>query len=138
VCLWFFAKDKGKRAGEVLFIDAREMGYMVDRAERALTDEDVVKIGDTFHAWLGSRSAASRGIEYTDVRGFCRSVSLADIKESDYALNPGRYVGAAEADDDGEPAKAKIERLTAALIEALDGSREADAAVRAQLERLHG
>jgi type I restriction enzyme M protein len=82
VCLWFFAKDKtaGKqgsvdRSGQVLFIDARELGYMVDRAERALSDDEIVRIGDTYHAWKGSASASTKGLIYEDVPGFCKSAS---------------------------------------------------------------
>ncbi|SDH14370.1 type I restriction enzyme M protein [Klenkia brasiliensis] len=137
VCLWFFARDKGARAGEVLFIDARELGVMVDRAERALTDEEVVRIGDTFHAWRGSQSAVAKGLSYEDVPGFCRSVPLAEIKEADYALTPGRYVGAAAVEDDGEPLDAKIDRLRGELLAAFDESNRLEQLVRTQLERLH-
>ncbi len=136
VCLWFFAKGKGKRAGEVLFIDAREMGYMVDRAERALSDEDVARIGDAFHAWLGSDSAAAKGVKYADVPGFCRSVELEEVKASGYALTPGRYVGTSKINDDPEETDGKIKRLTAELIDALDSSARLDADLRNQLARL--
>lgn len=143
VCLWFFAKDKspGKqgasdRSGQVLFIDARELGYMVDRAERSLAPDDIAKIADTYHAWRGTPSAVEKGREYADVAGFCASVSLADIKAADYALTPGRYVGAAEAEDDGEEIETKIERLTAELFAQLDESAQLDRAVREQLGRL--
>ncbi|OBG13669.1 restriction endonuclease subunit M [Mycolicibacterium celeriflavum] len=146
VCLWFFTKDKaaGKqgsvdRSGQVLFIDARELGYMVDRAERALSDGDdgdIVRIGDTYHAWRGSASAAAKNITYKDVPGFCKSATLADIKAADYSLAPGRYVGAAEVEDDGEPINDKIARLKKELLEAFDESAHLEKVVREQLERL--
>jgi type I restriction enzyme M protein len=136
VCLWFFARDKGARAGEVLFIDARELGVMVDRAERALTDEEVVRIGDTFHAWRGSSSVAAKGLSYADVPGFCRSVPLAEIKDADYALTPGRYVGSPSVEVDGEPLDVKIERLRGDLLAAFDESARLEQGVRTQLERL--
>ncbi|MBI2699333.1 MULTISPECIES: type I restriction-modification system subunit M [Mycobacterium] len=145
VCLWFFAKDKtaGKqgsvdRSGQVLFIDARELGYMVDRAERALIDDDVVRIGDTYHAWRGSSSAAAKGLVYEDIPGFCKSATLAEIKAADYALTPGRYVGAAAVEDDGEPIDEKIARLKAELLAAFDESARLEAVVREQLERIGG
>lgn len=143
VCVWFFAKDKSKgtggsvdRTGEVLFIDARELGYMVDRAERALSDEDIAQIANTYHAWRGTSSAAAQGLEYADRPGFCKSVPLAEIKASEYALTPGRYVGAAEAEDDGEPIEEKIERLTKDLFAQFDASARLEAEVRHQLGRL--
>lgn len=143
VCVWFFAKDKaaGKhgsvdRSGEVLFIDARDMGDMVDRAERALSDKEIVKIGDTFHAWRGSASAVSKGIAYEDIPGFCKSATLAEIKAAEYSLTPGRYVGAAAVEDDGEPLDEKIARLQAELLASFDESARLAKVVRDQLERL--
>lgn len=143
VCLWFFAKDKtaGKqgsidRTGQVLFIDARELGYMVDRAERALTNEEIVRIGDTYHAWRGSTSAAAKSLKYEDITGFCKSATLAEIKAADYVLTPGWYVGTAEAEGNTEPAQERVGRLTKDLLAAFDQSARLDAVVREQLERL--
>jgi type I restriction enzyme M protein len=129
-------KSPGSRCGQVLFTDAREFGYLVDRAERALTSEEVTRIGDTYHAWCSSPSAAAKGISYQDVPGFCRSVSLEDISAAGYALTPGRYVGAPAAQDDGEPVDDKISRLTEDLLAALDESARLDQVVREQVERL--
>jgi len=141
VCTWFFAKDKTAgesgsidRTGQVLFIDARSLGHMVDRAERVLSDEDIAKIAGTFHAWRGSESA--EGIEYSDVAGFCHSVTLAEIKDADYALTPGRYVGTPEIEDDGEPFQEKINRLKKELLEQIDESSRLADAVREQLGRV--
>jgi type I restriction enzyme M protein len=139
VCLWFFAADKKGRAdrsGQVLFIDARGLGYLVDRAERALTNEEVVRIGDTYHAWCGSESAVAKGLTHQDVPGFCKSASLGEIKAAGYPLTPGRYVGAAAAEDDGEPVDEKIARLTKDLLAALDESARLEKVVREQVERL--
>lgn len=141
VCTWFFAKDKSAgehgavdRTGQVLFIDARNLGHMVDRAERALSDEDIAKIADTFHAWRGSASA--EGKEYDDEAGFCYSATLEEIKETDYALTPGRYVGAADVEDDGEPIEEKIERLKKELFEQFEESERLALVVREQLGRV--
>jgi type I restriction enzyme M protein len=134
VCLWFFATDKADRSGQVLFVDARSLGYLVDRAERALTNEEVVRIGDTFHAWRGSVSA--KGIAYQDVPGFCKSVSLAEIAAAGYPLTPGRYVGGAAVEDDEEPVDQKIARLTKDLLAAMDESARLETVVRRHVERL--
>jgi type I restriction enzyme M protein len=140
VCLWFFAMDKTDggidRSGRVLFIDARRLGYLVNRAERALTNEEVVRIGDTYHAWRGSTSAATKGITYEDVPGFCKSATLDEIRAAGYALTPGRYVGAPAAEDDAEPVDEKIARLTKDLLSALDESARLERTVREQVERL--
>ncbi|NRH30200.1 class I SAM-dependent DNA methyltransferase [Rhodococcus sp. MS13] len=145
VCLWIFAKDKTAgvqgsvdRSGEVLFIDAREMGYMVDRAERALSIEDVVRIGDVYHAWRGSESAEAKGVAYDNVPGFCKSATLAEIKSVGYALTPGRYVGTPDVVDDGEPLEEKISRLKGELFAAFDESARLEQIVRQQLERVNG
>ena len=143
VCVWFFAKDKTKgkkgsvdRTGQVLFIDARNLGYMVDRAERALSEADIASIANAFHTWRGSPSVVEAGLTYDDVPGFCKSVTLAEIKAADYALTPGRYVGTAEVEDDGEPIEGKIERLTKELFAQFDESADLEKAVRQQLGRI--
>ena len=140
VCLWFFAKDKTKgaggsvdRSGQVLFIDARNLGAMVDRAERALSDRDIALIADTFHKWRGTASATG---EYLDAAGFCKSATLAEIKASGHVLTPGRYVGAADSESDGEPIDAKTERLTADLLSQLEESARLGRLVQVQLDRL--
>ncbi|WP_305091852.1 class I SAM-dependent DNA methyltransferase [Prescottella sp. R16] len=141
VCVWFLAKDKtagpkGKvdRQGQVLFIDARNLGHMVDRAERALSDDDIAKIAGTVHAWRGTSSASQA--DYADEPGFCYSATLAEIKEADYALTPGRYVGAAPIEDDGEPIEEKIARLTGELYAQFDESARLQQVVREQLGRV--
>lgn len=113
VCVWFLAKDRsnGKfrdRRGEVLFIDARKMGSMVDRTRRELTEDDIAKITGAYHAWR-------EGKDYEDVPGFCKSATLGEIRQHGHALTPGRYVGAEELADDGERFEDKIKRLVANL-----------------------
>jgi type I restriction enzyme M protein len=142
-CLWFFGKDKGPqgsrkladRRGEVLFVDARGMGTMVDRTERVLTEEEVGRIAGAYHAWRGMPSAA--GEKYEDVPGFCCSATLDEIRTHDHVLTPGRYVGAAVVDDgDDEPIAEKIERLKRELFALFDESARLEREVRTQLERL--
>ncbi|PZF39708.1 MULTISPECIES: class I SAM-dependent DNA methyltransferase [unclassified Curtobacterium] len=135
VCVWFFAKDKGARAGEVLFIDARNLGHMVDRAERALSDNDIASIAGTFHAWRGDGPDLALR-KYADVPGFCYSATLAEIKAADYALTPGRYVGAVEAEDDGEPIENKLARLRAELEAGFAESERLADIVREQFGRV--
>ena len=91
-----------------MFIDARNLGYMKDRVLRDFTKADIAKIAETFHAW-------QRGENYQDQAGFCFSAELKDMQKHDYVLTPGRYVGAAEQEDDGEPFAEKMARLTAQL-----------------------
>ncbi|UEL35082.1 type I restriction-modification system subunit M [Rhodococcus sp. C1] len=140
VCVWFFAKDKGigsrgniDRRGEVLFIDARELGYMVDRVERTLSDDDIQRISNTFRTWRGRDSAKGT---YVDMPGFCKSAALQEIEAANWAVAPGRYVGAPDATTDDEPVNEKVTRLTNVLTAALDESAQLDAAVRGQLGRL--
>lgn len=143
VCTWFFAKDKTSgprgtvdRTGQILFIDARNLGYMVDRAERALSDDDIARIANAYHAWRGTTSAVEAGLKYDDEAGFCYSASLAEVKAADYALTPGRYVGAADVEDDGEPIEKKIVRLSKELFEQFEESERLAAVVREQLGRV--
>ncbi|TDM05099.1 MAG: DNA methyltransferase [Ideonella sp. MAG2] len=137
-CLWFLARNKnpGKglrdRRGHVLFIDARKLGVLVDRTRRELTDEEVQKVADTYHAWRGEKDAG----EYADVAGFCKSASMEDIRKHGHVLTPGRYVGAAEQEDDGEPFEQKILRLSAQWREQRAAATKLDAAIEANLKEL--
>jgi len=143
VCTWFFAKDKTAgaggsidRTGQVLFIDARNLGHMVDRAERAFSDDDIDKIANTFRAWRGTKSATDAGLTYEDEAGFSYSASLEEVKAADYSLAPGRYVGSADVGIDGAHSERDIQELRNQLITQFDESARLDAAVRAQLDRV--
>jgi len=141
-CLWILAKGRSNglvrktrlrdRRGQVLFIDARNMGVMVDRTRRELTDEEIKKIADTYHAWRGEKDAG----EYADVPGFCKSATLDEIRRHDYVLTPGRYVGAAAQEDDGEPFEVKMARLAAQWRKQRAEAARLDAAIEANLEAL--
>ncbi|RME90735.1 MAG: SAM-dependent DNA methyltransferase [Verrucomicrobia bacterium] len=158
-CLWFLARDRnnGKfrdRRGQVLFIDARKMGRMVDRTHRELTDEDIRKIADTYHAWRSSGTAKTRGRQgarktgspggfaasrlcvYSDIPGFCKSATLEEIRKHGYVLTPGRYVGAEKQADDDEPFEAKMRRLVAQLREQQAEARRLDKAIWRNLKEL--
>ncbi len=133
VCLWFLAKDKSgrarplgaplrKRKGETLFIDARKMGTLIDRVHRELTEADLEKIVGTYHAWRGDADSRHSSPDtrhstaaYADVPGFCKSATTAEIASHGHVLTPGRYVGAEEVVDDGEPFAEKMPRLVAEL-----------------------
>jgi len=122
--LWFITKGK-KQPGKTLFIDARQIGSMVDRTHRDFSDEDVAKIADTF--------AAFQEGTLEDVKGFCAVVETADIAKQDYVLTPGRYVGIEEKEDDGEPFEEKMGRLTSELSEMFAKSHELEEEIRKKL-----
>jgi type I restriction enzyme M protein len=137
VCLWFLARDKRNgrfrdRRGETLFIDARKLGTMVDRVRRELTDADIAKIAGTYHAWRGDKKAG----DYADVSGFCKAAALDDIRKHGHVLTPGRYVGAAAAEEDDEPFEEKMQRLTASLRQQQKEGAKLDAAIAANLTEL--
>ncbi len=140
VCLWFLSRNKGNsrfrdRRGETLFIDARKLGMMVDRVHRELTDADITKIAATYHAWRGEPEADT----YEDTPGFCKSATTEDIAQHGFVLTPGRYVGAAPIEDDGEPFEEKMERLTSELNIQFAESEQLEVRIKANLERLsHG
>ena len=135
-CLWFLARNKnpGKglrdRRGQVLFIDARKMGVLVDRTRRELTDEEVQKIADTYHAWRGEKDAG----EYADVAGFCKSASMEEIRKHGHVLTPGRYVGTGDLVKDDESFEERMTRLTMELGEQLVESAGLQATMREQLK----
>src|SRR5208283_830750 len=87
------------RRGEVLFIDARKLGTLVDRTRKEFSDADIEKIASTYHAWRGDADAG----DYADIPGFCKAASHAEIEGHGYVLTPGRYVGAADVEDDDVP-----------------------------------
>lgn len=122
--LWFITKGK-KQPGKTLFIDARQIGSMVDRTHRDFSDEDVAKIADTF--------AAFQEGTLEDVKGFCAVVETAEIAKQDYILTPGRYVGIEEKEDDGEPFEEKMGRLTSELSEMFAKSHELEEEIRKKL-----
>ena len=124
VTLWFITKGK-KQRGKTVFIDARKMGYMVDRKHRDFTDEDIQKIADTFEAFQNGM--------LEDVKGFCAVKTTADIAEQDYILTPGRYVGIEEQEDDGEPFEEKMTRLTSELSQMFAKSHELEDEIRKKL-----
>jgi len=137
VCLWFLARERSNarfrdRRGQVLFIDARKLGRMADRTHRELTDEDVARIANTYHAWRGEKEAG----EYSDVPGFCKSAALDEVRKHGHVLTPGRYVGAEAQEDDGEPFEEKMRQLTATLREQQAEAAKLDAAIAANLREL--
>ena len=124
VTLWFISKNK-KQKGKTLFIDARKMGYMVDRKHRDFTDEDIQKLADTFKAFQNG--------ELEEVKGFCAIATTEDIAKQDYILTPGRYVGIEELENDGEPFEEKMKRLTTDLSEMFAKSHELVNEIREKL-----
>ena len=130
-CLWFLARRR-TRLGEVLFIDARKLGRMVDRTHRELADEDITRIAKTYHAWRGSADADG----YADVPGFCKSAALDEVRKHGHVLTPGRYVGAEPQEDDGEPFADKMKRLVAELRKQQADGAKLDAAIKANLTML--
>ena len=139
-CLWFIARDKlnskfRDRRGEVLFIDARKLGVMVDRRHRELTRKDIKKIADTYHAWRGELVDGQR-VEYMDALGFCKAAKLDEIGKQGHILTPGRYVGAEEEEEDEEVFKEKMKRLVAELSEQLKEGMKLDEEIRKNLESI--
>ena len=137
VCLWFIARDKRNgrfrdRRGETLFIDARKLGALVDRTHRELSDEEITRIAGVYHAWRGDPGAA----EYADEPGFCRSATLDEIRGHGHVLTPGRYVGAADAEEDDEPFEEKMALLAGTLREQREEGRRLDTLIEASLREI--
>ena len=124
VTLWFISKNK-KQKGKTLFIDARKMGYMVDRKHRDFTDEDIQKLADTFTKFQDGT--------LENVKGFCTVADLNEIEKHEFILTPGRYVGIEEVEDDGEPFEEKMTRLTSELSDMFKKSHELEEEIRKKL-----
>jgi type I restriction enzyme M protein len=136
VCLWFISKKRHemngdrKRTGEVLFIDASEMGFMADRTHREFTDVDIAKITNTYHEWRKT------GGKYEDIKGFCKSAKIDEITKHGFVLTPGRYVGIPEEVDDGVPFEEKMAELTGKLAEQMKKEKELDEEIKKQLKNI--
>ncbi len=136
-CLWFLARDKRNskfcdRRRKTLFIDARKIGYMVDRVHRELSDEDISRIAGVYHAWRGETSEDA----YQHIPGFCKSATAEEITTHNYVLTPGRYVGAEDIEDEGEPFEEKMARLTEKLEEQFQESVKLEDVIRQNLKEL--
>ena len=132
-CLWFVTRNKENhkyrnRRGEILFIDARKMGEMVDRRHRVLTDEDIDTISKTYHTWRGEE-----GI-YEDIPGFCKSAIIKEIIKHNFTLTPGRYVGIEEEEEDDEPFEEKMGRLKIELLKQFIKSEDLQEKIKKNLE----
>jgi len=135
-CLWFVTRDKKDhlfrdRRGQILFIDARNMGVMIDRRHRELTDEDVKKISSTYHAWRGENK-----LKYEDVTGFCKSAKLEEVEKNNFILTPGRYVGIQEEAEDDEVFEEKMKRLTSELSKQMEEGQKLDQEIKKNLESI--
>lgn len=134
-CLWFVSRYRNgnkdrSRKGEILFIDASEMGYMKDRRTRMFAPEDIEKIADTYHQWK------KKDGNYEDVRGFCKSAQREEVEKHKFVLTPGRYVGIPEEEDDGIPFEEKMAALTTELKEQMAEARQLDEEIKKQLAKI--
>ena len=137
VCLWFLVRDKRNgrfrdRRGETLFMDAREMGTMIDRTHRELSDEDIGILAGSYHAWRGDPGTG----DYADEPGFCKAATIEDIKKHRFVLTPGRYVGFKPLEEDDEPFEEKMDRLTTQLRQQQEKAAGLDEAIRVNLREL--
>ncbi len=165
-CLWFISRSKKNnkfrdRRGQTLFIDARKMGYLIDRTHREFSDDEITRITQTYHAWRSASPLPSvgegisksssplagdgiskfpsplagegkgEGVVYRDIPGFCKSASIEEIRAHGYVLTPGRYVGAEDVEDDDEPFDEKMKRLSVKLEEQFAESTELEKAIKA-------
>ena len=129
-CLWFVSRDRANRRGKVLFIDGRNLGKMVTRRNRELTEEDIVRIAKTYHDY---KTASA---DYTDQPGLCKIANLEEIKQHDYVLTPGRYVSVEEAEEDDEPFAEKFTRLTDELEGQFAKSHELEIKIKENLAKI--
>jgi type I restriction enzyme M protein len=161
VCIWILSKDKTgsaqspspqiplpegerlrDRRGETLFIDARKVGSMISRTQKEFTADDILQIGKTYHSWKrelpspAGRRAGDEGAAYEDVPGYCKSATIDEIKKHDFVLTPGRYVGAADIEDDGIPFETKMTEMAATLFSQMKESAKLDEVIRQNLKGL--
>ncbi len=152
-CLWFLRRGKKKRHGEVLFIDASELGYMIDRKNRTFAPEDISKVADTYHNWLNHEvkdkkekikgcdsdnllPSTNNLLPYENIKGFCNSANIESIRKHKFVLTPGRYVGIPDEEDDGIPFQEKIDTLTSKLRAQMDEAQVLDKEIAEQLAKI--
>ena len=133
-CLWFLSRNRvrGGRKNKVLFIDARQMGEMIDRTHRELTNDDIRRMSGVYRAWCGDKQAG----KYSDVPGFCKSVTLNEIRKHEHVLTPGRYVGIKSQPDDEEPFEEKMGHLILQWTELQAKSKKLDAIITKNMKSL--
>lgn len=131
-CLWFISRDRGNRSGKTLFIDGRNLGKMVTRRNRELTDEDIAKVAVLYHDFKTQNG------KYEDAAGFAKVATLEEIKEHDYVLTPGRYVGSEAVEEDDEAFTEKMQRLTTELHEQFTKSHELEQKIKENLKKVLG
>lgn len=129
-CLWFIARDRTNRTGKVLFIDGRNLGHMINRRNRELTEDDINRVAEIYHTFRDGGSVE-------DIPGFAKVATLDEIKEHDYVLTPGRYVGSEAVEEDDEAFAEKMQRLTAELHAQFAKSHELEEKIKANLEKIH-
>ncbi|MEI7462753.1 MAG: N-6 DNA methylase, partial [Pirellula sp.] len=120
------------REGETLFIDARQIGTMISRTQKELTEADIARIAKTYHAWRSEK----KDRVHEDQAGYCKSATLEEIRKHDFVLTPGRYVGAADLEDDGIPFETKMTEMTQLLYQQMEESLKLDKVIRKNLEVL--
>ena len=135
-CLWFLKKNKEKRKGEVLFIDARNIGFMSSRRNRDLSQEDILKITDTYQKWKGEKTESGEEEKYEDKAGFCKSAKLEEIEKHNFILTPGRYIGIEEKEEDPEVFEEKIKGLTGELKEQMEEGKKLDEEIKKNLKSI--
>lgn len=139
-CLWFLARNKTEttkfrnRTNEILFIDARELGTMISRKQKELSDKDIVKISDTYHKWRASTSSATA--IYKDEPGFCKSATIEDVRKNNYILTPGRYIDFKEVAEDGVAFDDKMKSLSATLSAQMQKALSLDSEIKKNLEKI--
>ena len=138
-CLWFLARNKTEttkfrnRTNEILFIDARELGTMISRKQKELSEKDIAQISDTYHNW---RNKEKFETDYKDIAGFCKSATIEDVRKNNYILTPGRYIDFKEAEEDGVAFDEKMGALTLLLKEQMQKANELDEAIKLNLAKI--
>jgi type I restriction enzyme M protein len=136
-CLWFLARDKvnhkfRNRSKQILFIDTREMGAMISRRQKELSDADIAKIADTYHNWRSKEWQK----KYKDIPGFCKSADIAEIRKNNHILTPGRYIDFKEVEEDGVAFDDKMKQLSAALKEQMQKAAALDKTIKNNLSKI--